>query len=122
MTVLQQTWFDFSTPNLDIPNYEILARKDRSDSPNRGGILTLYKHDLINFVFLQHSPSSERSWHLIQRNSGNIMACNYYRPPEENTNIEDLRSELGDVCTSTDDVIICGDLNVHSSSMAQVFE
>ena len=103
-----------------ILGYEIESRKDRSDSANRGGILTLCRHDLVNLVFLCHSESCERSWHSIERDSGSIVLGNWYRPPSEDTCIESLRSELEQVREHAEDVIICGDLNVHHQRWLRV--
>ena len=92
----------------------MISRRDRHEGENRGGVLTLCRDDVKNIVFLSHSACAERSWHLIQRDSGSILIVNWYRPPsEDGTSIDGLNSEMQAHAHQTDELVICGDLNIH---------
>ena len=49
--MIQETWLDASIQNLSLPNFHVLSRRDRSDEPNRGGVLVLGRVELKNVVF-----------------------------------------------------------------------
>ena len=74
----------------------------------------MWRQDVKNVVLLSKSPDAERLWLLAQRDSGSIVLCDWYRPPGEETCLETLRTELEFATSQADDVIICGDLNIHS--------
>ena len=113
LALIQETWLDASTDCINVPGYETIARKDRKTSANRGGVLALCRIDVKNVVLLSDSVCAERTWLLIQRDSGSIAIANWYRPPGEETCMDALRSEFDQASSQADDVIICGDLNIH---------
>ena len=114
VAVVQETWLDASTENLDVPGYVVIGRRDRSESENRGGILTLVRLDVKNVVLLFKAENAERAFHLIQRDSGSILLVNWYRPPSSDlSSIDSLPLEVQQAASSSDEIIICGDLNVH---------
>ena len=64
IVLCQESWLDTSIPQVILPNFIILSRRDRSSKPNRGGIITFLREDVKNAVFLKHANSAERSWHF----------------------------------------------------------
>ena len=69
---INETWLDNSTEKVDIPNYVCISRKDRAQTENRGGVICYAHINSGHMIFLEKSDTAERSWHLIQRDSGNI--------------------------------------------------
>ena len=118
VAMFQEIWLDASTEPLHVPGYEIIGRRDRSDMPNRGGVLVLCRQDVKNVVLLNSSPDAARLWLLAQRDSGSIVLCDWYPPPGEDNFLEILGSELEYASSQTDEVVICGDLSVHSRRWA----
>ena len=79
--MLQETWLDDSVKNVPLVNYQELVRKDRSPSPNRGGIITYIRSDVHNVVHLSTSESAERMIHLVHTDTGIFSVVHWYRSP-----------------------------------------
>ena len=79
VVLLQETWLDKSTEEVRIHNYMTVSRKDRSDDPNRGGVLTLARKDFNKLVFVEHSKAAERSWHFLHLDTDILLLGNWYR-------------------------------------------
>ena len=45
----------------EFQNYYCVSKHDRADIENRGGIITLARHDVGNFFFLENSVVAERA-------------------------------------------------------------
>ena len=100
-----------------MPGFLILDRRDRSDRPNRGGIIIYTRQDLNNLNAFRKTVNAERIWGLVQRDSECVAICNWYLPPGNSIEeIDSLRQELEEISDVADSVIICGDLNVHHTS------
>ena len=113
----QESWLDASTPNCLIPGFMQLSRRDRSEKANRGGVIVYVRSDVNNAVALFDAPHAERSWHLIQRDSGSIAICNWYLPPNAPmSELESIDAEICRVQELADVVIVSGDLNIHHKS------
>ena len=70
--------------------------------------------DVKNVVFLKHAEHAERSCHLVQRDSASIFLLNWYRPPGSDLEAMDsLPLEIAEASTVSEDIVVCGDLNVH---------
>ena len=65
VVLLQETWLDASVECVDIAGYFTVSRKDRSEGPNRGGVLTLARNDFNRLVFIENAEKDERSWHYL---------------------------------------------------------
>ena len=114
---IQESWLDASIENPVLPNYYVVARRDRSEKANRGGVITYARQDFNNIVLLKKSDHSERMWHLVQRDTGDIAFCNwYFSPSGEVAEIESLKTEVEDVSRLADSCMIFGDLNIHHAS------
>ena len=59
----------------------VLSRRDRAYGENRGGILTLARRDVKDFVHLFNAIEAERSWHYLYFDAGIIALGNWFRPP-----------------------------------------
>ena len=117
MVLVQETWLDASYEHMVLPNFQVLARRDRSDGANRGGVISYIRSDLNNVIAYKESLQAERMWHLVQRDSGNVAICNWYLPP--GNSLEELQSfkeELEEISILADSIIVAGDLNVHHKS------
>ena len=55
VVMLQDTWLDKSVESPSVSSYIVVSRRDRSDAPNRGGILRLVKSDFNNLAFVEDS-------------------------------------------------------------------
>jgi hypothetical protein len=114
---IQESWLDASVENPVLPNYYVVARKDRSHKANRGGVITYARQDFNNVVLLKKSDHSERMWDLVQRDTGDIAFCNwYFSPAGEIAKIESLRHEIDKVSRLADSCMIFGDLGIHHGS------
>ena len=108
---IQESWLDASTKHLLIPNFQEISRKDRKDGPNRGGVITYARDDLNNIGSYIKSKNAERTWDLLQRNTGSIAICNWYLPPGNSLEeIESLKNELDEMNAIAGFVIIVGDM------------
>ena len=117
IVMIQESWLDASVSKIDFPNFQVLSRRDRSESCNRGGILTLVRDDINNAVCIKVCDNAERCWHLIQRDTDSLAICNWYLPPGDSLHeIESLREDLTEIASHADTILIAGDLNVHQKS------
>ena len=41
VVLIQETWLETSTKEINIKNYEVVSRRDRHEGANRGGVITL---------------------------------------------------------------------------------
>ena len=114
---IQESWLDASVEDPELPNFYVVGRRDRSHGPNRGGVITYARVDCNSIVCVKVSEHSERLWHLIQRDTGDIAFCNwYFSPSGEASELETLRTELKEMSGLAASVMIFGDLNVHHAS------
>ena len=114
---LQETWLDASIQSFQLPNFVCLARKDRADGPNRGGVAIFVRSDIANMTFLQHGSAGETSWLLLHRDAGTIALCNCYFPPTYRPEDFHLFSnDIDKMHDKADYFFISGDFNVHSKA------
>ena len=114
---LQETWLDASIQSFQLPNFVCLARKDRADGPNRGGVAIFVRSDIANVTFLQHGSAGETSWLLLHRDTGTIALCNCYFPPTcLPKDFHLFSNDIDKMHDKADYVFISGDFNVHSKS------
>ena len=73
----QETWLNKSIEEVQLPNYRIVSRRDRSEGENRGGIATYARLDIYNMVCVKISIESERVWHFLHLDVGTIAVCNW---------------------------------------------
>ena len=100
---VQESWLDASVENPVLPNYVVVSRRDRCPGPNRGGVITYARQDLNNIVQFSQAKSSERLWHIVQRDSGNVAICNwYFSPSGDLSEIDSLKSEFEEISRHAD--------------------
>ena len=61
IVLLQETWLDASVESVSFVGYMVVSRRDRSAGTNRGGVLTLARHDFNRLVHIENSAYDERS-------------------------------------------------------------
>ena len=61
IVLLQETWLDKSVEQIYVPGYVTVSRRDRSDTANRGGVLTLCRADFNALAHMRNCPDEERS-------------------------------------------------------------
>ena len=113
IVLLQETWLDASTEELAILGYVTVSRKDRSPTPNRGGILILAREDFQNLVHVSDSVVDERSWHFLSLDTETILVGNWYRSPSSYHGFDELQDELVKYYSDCSGVVLSGDCNVH---------
>ena len=114
IVLLQETWLDASIEDVQIQGYDVVSRRDRSDSPNRGGILTLKRSDFNHIVHVSTSTHEERAWYLLNLDPEVILIGNWYRPgASEHDGFKMLYEEVAAFTTEFTGMILMGDLNVH---------
>ena len=115
--MIQESWLDSFHKSINLPNSDVLSRRDRSEDANRGGVIAFVRKDVKNMNFLCNFPDAERSWHIIYRDSGSIALCNWYHSPSEDLRaIDTLPAEHEEMSKHADAFCIAGDLNVHHAS------
>jgi len=111
---IQESWLNESIEQVELPNYTILSRRDRSSSENRGGIIAFVRLDVKNVVHVNNSTVAERSWHLLHSDIGSIALCNWYRPPGADLDhIDSFQQELSEFQDDAIGSLVIGDLNIH---------
>ena len=113
IVMLQETWLDASTESPRIEGYRIISRRDRSASPNRGGILTLVRNDSNALAHKDNCESEERSWHFLNLDAEVILLGNWYRPGAAmHDEFQNLQEEVGNAAAHVTGIILAGDLNI----------
>ena len=82
------------------------------------GRIALYALDGVeqSVVHLADSPADERSWYIIHADSGPILLCLWYRPPDsgETASVQRFGVELAQHSHMAVSCIVTGDLNCHN--------
>jgi len=114
VVLIQETWLDDSTEAVKIPNYNVVSRRDRKKTANRGGILTLQRHDFNGLVHIKDCELEERSWHFLRLGFDTILVANWYRPGATvHDGFVNLYAEMAEYWYEISGVVIAGDLNIH---------
>lgn len=112
--LLQESWLNKSYESICIAGYTVLSRRDRSETENRGGIISLVREDVRDCNLLMHSAVAERSWHYLHSTLGTYAICNWYRPgAATDDHISSLADELQSIKDEVVGIVIMGDLNVY---------
>ena len=111
---IQETWLDQTVKNITVPGYEIVSRRDRKDTANRGGVLTLRREDYNGLVHISNSSSEERSWHFLKLGLETVLLGNWYRPGASDFDeFSELYGEMSEFFDQISGVLLLGDLNIH---------
>ena len=114
--LIQETWLDATTENIEVPDYDVVSRRDRKPTANRGGILTLQRKDFNGLVHIKNCDDEERSWHFLTMGVETILFANWYRPGAtaiDHDGFQNLYAEVGEYFQEMSGIFIAGDLNVH---------
>ena len=114
IVLLQETWLDASVESVSLVGYMVVSRRDRSAGTNRGGVLTLARHDFNRLVHIENSGYDERSWHYLHIEPETVLLGNWYRPGATiHDGYVNLISEIEKHSTESTGIILSGDLNIH---------
>ena len=80
VVLIQETWLDATTKDVQIAGYSEVSRRDRHEGANRGGILTLQRDDFNGLVHIRNCEDEERSWHFLRLGVDTFLVANWYRP------------------------------------------
>ena len=59
IVMIREAWLDASTEQIKIEHYTQVSRRDRKQTANRGGILTLQRHDFSGLVHIKDCEDEE---------------------------------------------------------------
>ena len=114
LEAVQENWLEKSSGDFCPIGYNKISRRDRSDNPNRGGIILYSKTGYECCICLvMHSDVSERSWHCIHSNLGRILFCHWYRQHDDVDFIRFFEEEWLKLCNDYVGTVVAGDLNAH---------
>jgi len=114
VVLIQETWLDDTTEAVTIPNYNVVSRRDRKRTANRGGILALQRQDFNGLVHIKDCAAEERSWHFLRLGFDTILLANWYRPGATvHDGFANLYTELAEYWYEISGVFVAGDLNIH---------
>jgi len=114
VVLIQETWLNSSVEHVDVSGYVQVSRRDRKETDNRGGILTLQRRDFNALVHIANCPDEERSWHFMQLGVETILVGNWYRPGATiHDKFAKLHDKISQYYKDISGVFIAGDLNIH---------
>ena len=116
LVCLNETWLDESTENLELEDYCSVARLDRQDGREGGGVAVYARKADSNRVTLVHkSTQAERVWVMVHSEQGPFLVCNWYRPPVagEQDSLESFEKEWANLRGDALGGLVVGDLNLH---------
>ena len=114
---VNETFLDRTLEHLTLEGYTLVARRDRNDGRQGGGIAALAASDIAERVTLiQSSDDAERFWLMLHADQGPHLVGVWYRPPApgETGTVTTFKSEYSALENTCLGSIILGDLNVHN--------
>ena len=114
IVLIQETWLNESIESVAIRGYRTISRRDRKAGQNRGGVLTLARHDFNSIAHIRNSLSDERSWHFLNLGPETILLGNWYRSGYTfHDAFSELYADLNEFSSEITGIILEGDMNVH---------
>ena len=115
---VNETWLHKSIESVPLEGYVVAARRDRSDDPNRGGVLIFVQEGISACaVELEQSIAAERIWLMLHLPNGPLLLCAWYRPGNTgNSHIDSFEVELDRLRPGAIATLVVGDLNIHNAS------
>ena len=113
---VNESFLDASIGFVELEGYSIVARRDRKDGRQGGGVIVFARTDIANrLTLVEESMEAERVWLLLHSTTGPYLICAWYRPPDpgEVGSINTLRAEWLRHVEGALGTLIIGDLNVH---------
>ena len=100
--------------SIKLSGYNLVSRRDRINREGGGIALFCLTRAFDTVTYLGDSDEFERSQHTLYTDTGPLLLCNWYRPPEhESESISELQLELdkyNDIYVGT---VIIGDMNIY---------
>ena len=115
---VNETWLDKSIESVFLEGYAVAARRDKSDKPNRGGVLVFVQEGMsAHVVELEQSIVAERIWLMLHLPNGPLLLGAWYRPPSaDGSHISSFEAEHDRLRTGAVATLVIGDLNIHHAS------
>jgi hypothetical protein len=114
IVLIQETWLDKSVEKIAVVGYTEVSRRDRKETANRGGIVTLQRSDFNGLVHIKNCDEEERSWHFLKVGIETVLLANWYRPgASDHDGFVRLHAEVAEYFQECSGVLMAGDLNVH---------
>ena len=113
---INESWLDKSVKSVELEGYTVVARRDRRDGRECGGVLVFAEKSVASSITqLSESEQFERVWLMIHANTGPHLLGAWYRPPAsgERESISSLPAELAPLRDQVVGTTIIGDVNVH---------
>ena len=113
---LNETFLDSSTKEVSLEGYSLVARRDRCDGRQCGGVAVFARSEVAERItLLEKSQQHERVWLMLHSNSCPYLLGVWYRPPDpgECYSINTVRNEWGRLSANAMGTLIVGDINVH---------
>ena len=119
VVLIQETWLDATTKDVQIAGYSEVSRRDRHEGANRGGILTLQRDDFNGLVHIRNCEDEERSWHFLRLGVDTILVANWYRPGATiHTTFANLYTEMNEFFHEVSGIVIAGGFEYSSQKVA----
>jgi len=116
---ITETWLDKSLPNVIVPGYECVSRRDRPGftvgpgKTNHGGIAVYRKRNGPIITHLEDSVIAERAWYTVHTAQGPILFGVWYRAPNSPvSHVDCFDVELSRLSHEFVHTLVIGDLNV----------
>ena len=74
--LIQETWLDPTTKDVQIARYTVVSRRDRHAGANRGGVLTFQRGDFKGPVHIRNCEDEERNLHFLRLDVDIILVAN----------------------------------------------
>ena len=114
VVLIQETWLDPTTKDVQIAGYVEVSRRDRHAGANRGGVLILKRDDFNGLVHIRNCEDEERSLYFLRLGVDTILVANWYRPgATTHTTFANLYTEMNEFFHDVSGIVIAGDLNIH---------
>ena len=114
---VNETFLDRTVEHLTLEGYTLVARRDRNDGRQGGGIAAFATSDIAERVTLiQSSDDAERFWLMVHADQGPHLVGVWYRPPApgETGTVSTFKAEYSALENMSLGSIILGDLNAHN--------
>ncbi len=115
LLAINETFLDKSVEKILLGGFQEISRRDRRDGSG-GGVMLFAADKIAAYVTLiEHSATHERSWHAIHSDTGPVLLCVWYRPPNpgEIASIRSFEEEWAKLRDGFVGTAIVGDLNLH---------
>ena len=115
MVVVTESWLNESYAYFCLSGYRVVARRDRSDGREGGGVIVFTLSDDVSVAHVHDSLELELAWCLIHSNVGPILLGAWYRPPDlDASSVDVFEKEWQEFSADVVGSILVGDFNVHN--------